>query len=350
MNYTTLENVIRQNIKLSSRKNNRGWFSVICKVCNDHGRKGKRGGFRFDGDTVGYNCFNCGHAAMYNPHENKTLPEKMQVVLDAFNVPKEEWQAVVLHSLTFNSNKIHSNVISTNIEPKEIPLPSFFKLLEDDKNDKWAQRAIEYLKEERGINYKDYIFCICTEETKDPESKKWCHRLIIPIFKDDKIVFYQGRDLTGTKPKKYMSPDVPRDNIIHGYEHIHESTNVPLYIVEGWFDAFLINGIAIFGPVLSANQQKWINQSHKQKVVIPDKFGDGWRLAQQAIELGWSVSTPDIGNCADVNEAVTKYGLLYTLKSIKDNTFSGFEAQARVGLYCKKSKTGEKYNGTRKRN
>lgn len=333
--FANLEEIIRQYIPLTARPNSRGWYPVLCKVCNDHGRKGKRGGFNFEGTKVGYNCFNCGAAAVFDPTESKTLSKDMREILDAFSVPKEEYQKVMLSALAFQQTGEKPQPPIREIEPPEITLPDLFYPLIDDPNDEWAVCANEHLWEHRRITCKDYPFYLC-KKNDSQIYKSWYGRLIIPLYKQDKLVFYQGRDLTETRSTKYLSHHTERDNVLYGYEHILQNTDTPLYIVEGFFDAFVLKGVAVLGSKISPNQLRWINQTRRQKVVIPDRYGDGVRLAEQALELGWNISTPDIGSCKDVSEAVVKYGLLYTLKTIKDSTSSGFEAATNVNLYCKK--------------
>ena len=329
MEHITLEQVIRQHIPLKTRKNSSGWYSILCKVCNDHGRKGPRAGFRFEGEKTAYHCFNCGHASVFDPAENKAMPQKMIETLDAFGVPEEEWQAVLLSTLGRRYDKHAVQEQLQTLEPKVITLPNYFYELTDDV---MSQLADAYL-ETRGLTRDQYKFYL-GKKTDDPDSEKWFGRLIIPIYKDNQLIFYQGRDLTGKRRRKYLSPDVPRDNVLFGYDELFKNTDFPINIVEGWFDAFAISGVAVFGNQLTTNQINWLRQSSREKVIIPDRKGEGYLLAEQAIKLGWSVSTPDIGQCKDVNEAIVKYGKLYTLRTIKENTASGVEALTRIRLYC----------------
>ena len=104
----------------------------------------------------------------------------------------------------------------------------------------------------------------------------------------------------------------------------------------------MIQGVSVFGNHMTPNQIKWLKQSSRQKVIIPDRFGDGHLLAEQALELDWAVSYPDIGSCKDVNDAIVKYGMLYTLKTISDNICLDFEAEARLGIYCEGKKYGNR--------
>lgn len=336
MEIPTLEHVIRQYVQLPPRPNGRGFYPVLCKVCNDHGKKGKRAGFKFDGKAVGYNCFNCGHTAVFDPAEHKSMPEKMKVVLDVFGIPPVDWQPVLFDALTASSGGKRSSSRQVNIEPDEIKFPPYFYKLTDDPDDEWAQYAIEYLTQERGVTWTDHPFYL-VKRTSDPDNSKWYGRLIIPVYKDNKLIYWQGRDLTGLLQKKYLSPNVPRDKVLGGFDRLQEYTSDPLYVTEGWFDAYWLRGVSVFGNKMTPEQVKWLSRSHSQKVIVPDRLGDGQLLAEQALELGWSVSLPDIGSCKDINDAVNKYGQLYVLKSVRDKTSSGFDAKAKLGIYCRPS-------------
>jgi len=340
-----LEDVIRTFIPLPPHPNGRGFYSVLCKVCMDHGKKGMRAGFKFDNDSVGYNCFNCGHKAVYNSNENASMPDPMVEVLDAFNVPDDEWKQVLLTSMA-HKNQGSTNIVQTgisiDIEPKEIELPKHFYPLGTD-DDKWTVIARDYLEFDRGVDPDSSSFYLSTGQG-DKQAAKWKGRLIIPIYKDRKLIFYQGRALVEMQ-KKYLSPPVPKDKVLYGFDKLFENTERPLYIVEGWFDANAVDGVAVFGNQLSDEQIKWLNRSRRQKVIIPDRFGDGQLLANQAIDLGWQISAPDIGDCKDMSAAVKRFGKLYVMKSITNNTLSGFAAQTAIGVYCKSGQDkGKKKN------
>lgn len=338
MESVTLEQVIRNYIPLPAIPSSKGWYHVLCKVCNDHGRKGNRGGFKFEGEAVGYNCFNCGHKATYDPAVDSELSPSMITVLNDFGVPKEEWQQVLFTNLKNRQegkNKSSKTAAPINIEPKDLPVPeSFYLLSEAGENDKWAIIARDYLIHDRKIDPSSYPFMLSSIPS-DPKMRKWLGRLIIPIYKDQKLIFYQGRDLVGTKTKKYESPPVDKDKVLYGFGELFKDTDEPLYVCEGFFDAKSIGGVALLGNDISKAQQMWLNRSRRKKVYIPDQFGDGQIAAKRAIKAGWNVSTPDIGNCKDMNEAVNKYGLLYVMKTLADNTADGFTAQTNVSIYCK---------------
>ena len=55
-----------------------------------------------------------------------------------------------------------------------------------------------------------------------------------------------------------------------------------------------------------------------------------------AIKRGWEVSFPDWDECKDVGDALTKYGRLFTIRSILENTISNStKIQVLARKYCK---------------
>jgi DNA primase len=263
----------------------------------------------------------------------------MTKVLSDFGIPEADLQAVVFSTFGQALTNTKEKIQQRKIEPNEIPTPKTFYFLKDAKpTDEWATIAKEYLRHERCINWDDYPFMLA-KKTADPTMRKWFKRLIIPIYKQKKLVFYQGRDLTDKAKQKYQSAKTETSRVIYGFDHIfqYEST-APLYIVEGWFDAFLINGIAVLGNSISEEQATWIDKSNRLKVFVPDRFGNGKEVAFHALELGWSISTPDFRideSCKDINDVVKRYGKLYTMKTLADNTTTGFGAETLLNLYCK---------------
>lgn len=139
--------------------------------------------------------------------------------------------------------------------------------------------------------------------------------------------------------KKYESPSTAKDKVLYGFEKIFEHVDTPIYVIEGFFDAVAVDGVAIIGNELSDAQIQWLNRSQRKKVYIPDRTGDGQRSAKKALELGWSISTPDIGqSCKDMSDAVHKYGKMYVMKSLADNTADGFIASTNLGIYCEQKR------------
>lgn len=342
---TTLEPLIRQYVVLPVTPNSRGWWPVVCEVCLDHGKKGARAAWMFEGEATAYHCFNCDIKAGYDPSKKFTdrngvsrtagFSPDMVKILDAYHVPSDEYNQILFNNLDrVNPTENRDKPKFKTLEPDTLQFPKFFYYLADaEPDDQWAQVATFYL-EDRGIDPASYPFMLAKRiVNKDGHVNKWFKRIIIPIFKDNNLIFYQGRDLTGKALKKYESAAVPKDRILYGYDEIQSRSRAPLYIVEGWFDAYDINGIAIIGNKLTNEQIEILNRCPREKVYIPDRVGSGELAAEQAIALGWSVGTPDIGSCKDMNDAVLKYGKMYVLHSLNKNTSSGEIALMMLELY-----------------
>lgn len=266
---------------------------------------------------------------------DEVLSRDMVEVLTSFGIPEIDWAPVLFAAMAAKEGGQRSDakIIVNSTDPEPLDLPSFFYPLANDGSD-IATIAIAELTR-RKVDWKSHPFFLVEEDPKYPDNKQWLDRLIIPVYKGKELVFWQGRDLVGYHTRKYLSPSVDKGAIISNYNALTSHPTEPLYVVEGWFDAYHIDGVAVFGRVLTDAQVTILNRCRRPKVVIPDRKGDGDDLARQALKLGWGISTPEIGSCKDVNDAVLKYGVLYTRASIVENTtFDPFVGAVQLGAYC----------------
>lgn len=329
-----LEDLIKQHV-IPLIENKNGWYATRCLVCDDHmpgspNFKGLRGNFKLFGNSIGHNCYNCDHKAIYE-EGSPTYSKNMIKVFQSYGIPEIEYNKILL-SIDPSTELPKSQTLQLNIEPTEIKLPDHFYLLsEANVSDKWKIIADDYLKN-RSIDPNTYPFFLSTG--KGQLGKKWLGRIIYPIYKDAKLVFYQGRSLLPSVIKKYESPSTEKSNVIYNYEQLITYSKKPLFIVEGFFDAYHIDGVALIGKNITKQQAMILNRCSRDKVIIPDKEGDGDRIALQAIELGWSVTFPEFGKCKDVNDAIVKYGKIYVINQIMTNISSGNDAILRLKLYC----------------
>lgn len=322
-----LEEVIRQYIILSDTPAPSGWFTCKCAVCNDHK---VRGGFHFENESVAYNCFNCGATGVYILG-SETFSKKLANILEAFNVPEDAYKRTFFDGLQRKQDGTVQVQKRIDTGPQAICLPNFFyRLSEAADNNQWGNVAKQYL-EDRLIDWTLYPFYL-SRPGKDLLQKIWHKRLIIPFYRRDSLIFYQGRDLSGKSTRKYMSCASEMGKVVYGFDEIERHSTDPLFVVEGFFDAFLVNGAAVLHNTMSPQQINYLNMCTRTKVVIPDNRGEGWKLAQQGIEQGWSVSIPDIGNCKDVSEGMHKYGRLFVLNSIHQSILSNAQASVRVAI------------------
>lgn len=327
----TMRSIIEQYVRLYP-VNARGWHPCVHQGC-DHGKKGPRAAFIFSTDSVGFHCFNCAAHPSYNENDG-IISDEFKKILNDFSIPEDAWQPLLFKALQNKDNgktKTKRSLTQiTQFEPAELILPtSFYQLSEAPDNDKWAIIANDYLEYERHILPSSYPFYL-SEKTNDKHLAKWYKRLIIPMYKEGKLIFYQGRRLLETMPKKYESPSTESNKVLGCFDNALLKTEVPLIVVEGWFDAFAVDGVAVIGNTISKEQIYWINKSPRKKIYVPDKTGKGYIAAKQALDLGWEISVPDFTDCKDTSDAVKRFGKLYTLKSIIDSSCSGFSAELQI--------------------
>ena len=334
----TLEQIINQHIHLQP-KSQKGWQAVRCSVCNDHTRKGLRGAFKFENGITDYKCWNCGHSSRYDPEVNEYYSRNMLKTLDAFGIPDDDYKEIILSSPAWqnggNTKKDEVRKANVSIEPKTIPVPEHFYYLKNATEDDFvADAAREYL-EERGIDPNSYPFML-SHKADNPRLHNWLGRVIIPIYKNNNLIYYIGRALYDAE-KKYETPAISKERILYGFDKLFDyEDKSPLFVLEGWFDAHAIDGVAVMGNIITDAQQMWLDKSPRRKIYIPDTQGDGMRAAVQALDFGWSVSTPDLGqNAKDMDEAVLKYGKMYVIQKILEHESSDKgDALTFLANYC----------------
>ncbi len=331
---TNIEDLVRSYLYLTP--GNLGWQVIFCEVCGDGSRKkGPRGGWLFQDDTAWYSCFNCGCSASFDPNREYPFSGRMREVLDSFGIPESEYKAIAYIAQAQGNKTTKPKKVITPVKPIEIP-SHFYKLADAGLDDKLAETSRAFLRA-RNVTPDSYEFYLSTCECGgDPReraiAKSFKNRLIIPAFKNGQMIYYQARSLNPEVKDKYLSPEIPRRNIIYFYDRLYENLTAPLFVVEGFFDAYHVNGVAVMQNKLTTDQIDLLEKSPRQKIIIPDRKGDSNMLAEQAVDLGWGLSIPEIGQCQDVDEAVIKYGRLYVVASVIKNIKLGDAAKAALLL------------------
>ena len=190
--------------------------------------------------------------------------------------------------------------------------------------------VLEYLAH-RKLYLEDYNFYWTPEEG-------FQNRLIIPFYYQNRIVGYTARRITDGKPK-YISEQQPG----YVFNLDQQTVNKKFVIaVEGPIDAICIGGVALTSAEIGTGQQALLNRLQREVIVLPDRDQAGIKLAEQALEFGWSVSFPEWGeDVKDVNDAVKKYGRIYTLWSIIDSKESNsLKIQLRMKKWFGKDSNG----------
>lgn len=108
----------------------------------------------------------------------------------------------------------------------------------------------------------------------DPKSVLWGisgDYCIFPIWKDKKVVYWQGRAIYPVKPKtKNPSKEVSgygKSDLLYNYEDEHGvKPREYVLLVEGVFDALTVDGLAMMGKLVSEKQAKLISCLMPKKI------------------------------------------------------------------------------------
>ena len=317
-----------------------GWTSFNAPCCHHNGTtqdSRQRGGLIKNNmnDGVSYHCFNCGFKASWQ--SGRKLSGKMKRLLQWLGASDDTITKLALAVLQFNETKGFNQTIVElpKFVDKELPEGARpindwhdWKALESSGMDENLVKVLEYMKS-RQIYLDDYNFHWTPKiGYKD--------RLIVPFYHKEfdnnkrRIVGWTARKVNDGSPK-YMSEQQP------GYVFNLDSQNykrIFCIVVEGPFDAIGVDGVALLGSEVKDQQALAINALNKKVILVPDRDDNGFKLMEQAIELGWSVSMPDwTEDVKDVNDAVIKYGRMYTLHTIVSSTE---DSELKIKLRSKK--------------
>ena len=288
-----------------------GWISFNAPCCDD---KRMRGGFIINGgDAVSYHCFNCGFKASWQP--GRTISAKLNKLMRDLNMPDDVISQLRLEALRLNQN---STATVRQVVPTfdERALPMDAKSLEEwstwielqgpENTDQELINAFCYLRNNRSIDPYSYPFYWTNKVG-------FKNRIIIPFYKDGKVVGYTARAINDAKPK-FISEQQP-GYVFNLDRQTHDRDFV--IVCEGPFDAISIDGCAILGSNISDGQNNLLRQLHREIILVPDRDHEGPKTVKRAMELGWSASFPQWPDgIKDVNDAVNCMGKVATLLTI----------------------------------
>lgn len=334
---TTIEDVVRSHVSFSSFDPG-SWNQVYCAVCGDGSRtKGPRGGWKFEGENCSYNCFNCGISGMFTPENEIFMSRDMKQIFEAFGISRREYGRILFRHRNARESTSIKKPEGKKIERVEdmvgegITLPDYLVRLEDAVNTNIGRKAIEFL-EGRYIDYREYPFFVTYGKTKskNQQDKINCrimvNRLIIPIYYNNKLLLLQGRALESGVKNKYINIGNVSSTLF-GLDRLKDEHEY-IFVTEGFFDAYHLNGVSCITNKLTAQQIKILNSYDKPKVIVPDRNESNLTMLNKGISEGWGYSAPKkLKNCKDVTKAVERYGKLFTTYEIMKGVKLGDEAE-----------------------
>lgn len=284
-----------------------GWVSFNAVCCHHNGTSAdnrQRGGIMVN-EGVSYHCFNCGFKASWQP--GRKVSVKLKKLMQWLGVSDDAITKCSLEAMRIEEDSAYkgeSNLIPVFLD-KAVPLGArpITEWLSQPPEE--LVPVLEYLGS-RSLYVDDYPWYWTDEDG-------FQNRLIIPFLYQDRLVGYTARKITPGNPK-YISEQQP--GYVFNLDRQHYDRKYVL-VLEGPVDAICVDGIAVMSAEISTQQHALISQLQREVVLVPDRDDAGYRMVEQALEYGWSVAFPEWSDgIKDVNDAVNKYGRLYTLYSI----------------------------------
>ncbi len=321
-----IQDLIQLNVKFEGKSNN--WFHCRCKLCDDYK---VRASFKFE-DTIKYNCFNCGDTEnMYYKTGSRYMTSEFRTLLNRFGIDDIDIDKELAQNF-FKGEATGLVVSKSKDEAKAVEIdmpPGSYQVTEADESNPWTVITEMYL-ESRGLSLHDHKWFLST----DPQYEG---RMIIPYYKNGKVIYWQARAFDDNAKKRYIGASVPTEPILFNYDELDRYIDSPLFVMEGAIDAISIGGVGMVGSKLYKARIEAFKRTKRRLIFVidkKDKQNNGYNLGIDAVKNGWEITAVD-GVATDVNDSVNKYGKLFTVKSLIENTKSDFEAQVFLETVCK---------------
>jgi len=288
-----------------TRPNPQGWFTMNCPMCTQNGQSRpdtrRRGGIKFDGERVGYHCFNCGYTTGWQP--GSRLGFKLIKLMREYGIDEGEIQRLKIQLWDQVEETVEDLpvVFKKDWPSIEFPWPV---------TDQLSAAAVDYLKSRQVYGLGDFL-------QTNVKVLGMENRIILPYTYGDNIVGYSARWI-GTVPDKKTAKMISSRpaNYVFNLDRQNRKRKHTI-VVEGEYDALSIGGVAVMTNSLSPEQASIIEELDTEPVVLADRDSAGKQLLEQAAALGWSASFPDWpDDIKDANEAVQQFGRTATLQSI----------------------------------
>lgn len=312
-----------------SQQQSNGWIKFNCPACGD--TRG-RAGIMFTGDGVIYHCFNGGcefeKATGWEP--GSRLSSRVTKIFEAMggniaDIPLSYFESVRIEmSIERWIEWMMSDESSGEIKTAEgfptMVLPPYSIRL-------WSATVPKARDVQNYLRNRTKLF----EKIEDFYwSAEYPFYAILAMRYRDQIVGWVGRDIRKNARIPHLkSKEFPADYMLN-QDRLHEFDTI--LVVESHFDASLLNCVCTFGNTLSQKQINLLNKQKKKIVLLPDYQKNEWRQYwKTAKEQGWYLAYPKwdgsssgkygkVDHIKDAGDAIERFGLLYTINKIMDET------------------------------
>lgn len=305
----TLEDIIRERVPLGSISPT-GFYNLRCPVCNDYQ---ERGGFKFDGDTTGYSCWNCNSKFKVEEGSGK-ISKNAKDILSAFGINRSELSeltsSIFLNQAEKEEDITVESLNKVNLFTPEVGFPDRTHELLSEGHEEMQEPILEYLLSRHIDPLQTTLYY-----SLDP---KMLRRVIVPFWKDNKLVYWQARTIDADVKPRYLNCVVSKEAIIYGFDKLYSYDDTPLFATEGVFDAIPIQGISVLGSKLTKAKIEILKRTRRRLIFVIDRDLTGGELAKAVLANGWEITFVDV-RAKDINDSIVKYGLPFTAYSLLKN-------------------------------
>jgi hypothetical protein len=313
---SSVHGLLLNNLPVRTNRTPSGWMTFDCPMCGDRRR---RAGVITNSAKISYNCFNCKYTTGWTPGPH--MGKKFKKLANTLGATEQEIHAVQLN-LIKHSEQLesvdHGQYVYNFAKFEPVQLPESAVSVDDLDDD----HPVKSYARSRGILGLYPLLHI-------PEVP-WSKRLIVPFTYNNELIGWTGRHINppDKSTAKYLHKMPP--GYVFNVDRFAASQREIVIVTEGVFDAVLLDGVAVMGNNVTAEQAHLISQLGKRVILCPDRDEPGVELIEQALALDWSVSYPpwdrDIKDAAD---AAMQYGRLLTVASIIEHATDN-KLKARV--------------------
>jgi hypothetical protein len=299
--FPELKQAVESHLPSKRKKTPSGWtsFNAPCCVHNNESADNRmRGGIMFLPDGgIQYHCFNCGWKTNYTP--GRYLSRRFRQFMQWLNIPMSEIGKLSMVAIGYASEgEVVQRKLDSEIKFDAVKLPADAVVIVQQPD------CVQYLAS-RGLTPSDGLFFYAPSQRD---------RIIIPVEWQSKPIGFVARAMSADTRPKYFANVQP--GTVFNMDKQHWSRKFVI-VVEGIFDAIVLDGVAILGSEIAHKQKLQLDSLNREVIVVPDRDKAGTKLIDQAIEYNWSVSLPPWHNdVKDVNNAVLRYGKVLTMQAI----------------------------------
>lgn len=295
------------------KRRNNGWIYFNCPSCihTEFQDSKKRGNILFSDDGFVYQCFNCKFKCGFKL--GQYFSKNTLQWLKDLDISPKDLNDLLLMVREYNESNTEKTIDKPIVKKREIrQIPSNYKCIQESlykgEKSKTLQTITNYIYQ-RNARLMEWTPLYWAENQ---------YNFLIPCKEYNEIVGYSLRSINDDSKSKYIHY-IPQGYVFN-YDNLLTDRKYEI-LVEGQTCALSINGVAYLSSTLTPDRLKRILPfaEHKELIICPDRDKAGMKIIDQIIneDLPFSVSFPNWEKgIKDPEEAVKKYGRLYTIYSI----------------------------------